>query len=162
MDPVPKTTFTDASGDAWNLRLDVNTIRRVRDAHRVDLARIFTDVKSLDQLFGDVVLLVDVLFEIVRPQADARRIDSEQFGERLVGDSLDRAVTALEEAYIESVPQSRRRQLLRRLVDGTRAAQAQANLRIENAIDGLIRTAISEQNARLDAILQKPKPVSGH
>lgn len=162
MDPLPKTTFTDASGDAWNLRLDVNTIRRVRDAHRVDLARIFTDVKSLDQLFGDVVLLVDVLYEIVRPQANARQIDSQQFGERLVGDALDRAVTALEEAYIESVPQSRRRQLLRRLVDGTRAAQAQATLRIENAIDGLIRTAISEQNARLDAILQKPKPVSGH
>lgn len=152
------TTFLDAEGDAWFLRLDVNTIRRVRSTQRVDLARTFTDARSLEQLFGDVVQLVDVLYEIVRPQADARGIGAQAFGERMVGDTLDRAVTALEEAYIESVPQSRRRELLRRLIAGMKAAQSQAALRIENALDGMILTAIEEQNAQLDAILKRPQP----
>jgi|688.fasta_scaffold07497_19 hypothetical protein len=146
--------FKDTEGRDWSLRLDVATLRRVRDLTSVDLGKLFSDPQQLANLHADIILFVDVLFAIVKPTADARGVSDIQFGQSLAGDVLESAVLAFETSVVDFLPERDRRAVLRQLIDGNRAAQKQAVLRIQNAIrDGLIEQGISEQMATLDQML---------
>jgi len=99
-------TFKDSDGKDWILVLDAPTIRAVRSDCKIDLASL--DDKPFQQLHDDVVLLVDVLYVMCRDQAIAKDITDRQFGQRLVGDAIDRATAALLEAITDFFPQSQR------------------------------------------------------
>lgn len=99
-------SFTDAKGTAWNIRIDVNTLRRVRDATQVDLMRIL-EPEFLTELGGDPITLVSVLWAIVEPQANSAHISPETFGESLTGDAIDEAASALIEGIADFFPSSR-------------------------------------------------------
>jgi hypothetical protein len=144
-------TFSDNESRKWDLRIDIESIRRVRAAHGIDLAKVFASPDALSALNDDVCLLVDVLWELVATQAETRSVTAEQFGRSLSGDSLDSAIMAFEEAVIEFLPQSQRRDIVRRIIEGQRAAQTQATMRLTNAIrTGLIEQGIAETLARVD------------
>ena len=151
---MSEAKFTDTEGRDWSLRLDVATLRRVRDLTSVDLGKLFSDPQQLANLHNDIILFVDVLFAIVKPTADARGVSDIQFGQSLAGDVLESAVLAFETSVVDFLPERDRRAVLRQLIDGNRAAQKQAVMRIQNAIrDGLIEQGISEQMATLDQML---------
>jgi len=144
-------TFSDNESRKWDIRIDIESIRRVRKAHGIDLAKVFASPDALSALNEDVCLLVDVLWELVSTQAETRGVTAEQFGRSLAGDSLDAAIHAFEEAVIEFLPQSQRRDIVRRIIEGQRAAQTQATMRLTNAIrTGLIEQGIAETLARVD------------
>jgi hypothetical protein len=156
---MSEAKFKDTEGREWSLRLDVATLRRVRDLTSVDLGKLFSDPQQLANLHSDIILFVDVLFAIVKPTADARGVSDIQFGQSLAGDVLESAVLAFETSVVDFLPERDRRAVLRQLIDGNRAAQKQAVMRIQNAIrDGLIEQGISEQMATLDQML---RPRSG-
>jgi hypothetical protein len=144
--------FTDAHGRLWPVRIDVSTVRRVRAATGVDLARVLTTAEGVSALHGDVCLFVDVLWEIVRPVAEAtHKLDAEQFGQSLLGDALGDAIRAFEDAVVEFLPESESRQLVSKVIEGGRALAAQSRLRISNALrSGLIETGIRRELERLD------------
>jgi len=152
--------FTDNTGREWNVRIDVDTIRRVRSSHAIDLAKVFASRDELAKLMDDIVVFVDVLATVCGEQMTSRGITPEQFGKSLAGDSIDAAIHAFEEAIIEFLPESKRR-IIRRIIDGGRASQAQAMLRIENALNsGLIEQGIREQMDKLDRDLATAKSSS--
>lgn len=82
----------DSRGDEWEITVNVNTIRRVRDrtAGTVDLFEpAMPDDKPIWQtLYRDVLLWYDVLHAACLPQCQERGISEEQFGERFAGDQL--------------------------------------------------------------------------
>ena len=95
-------TFTDNTGRTWTLSVTVGTIKRVRALCGVDLANIITmesgktpNVGLLERLAADPVLLVDVLFAVCKPEADAKGITDEEFGRAMAGDAIELAATAL-------------------------------------------------------------------
>ena len=150
--------FSDTNGRPWDVRIDINAIRRVRAAFGLDLAKILASPDSLAALYGDIVQLVDVIYTICKPQADASGVSDIQFGEGLAGDVLGMAIEAFEQAAIDFLPESRRRTLLRQILDSGKAVQAQATLRIENAIrDGLIEQGIREEMERIDTQIAQLK-----
>ena len=65
----------------------------------------------IERLSSDVLLLVDVLYAAVQPQAERQNISDEQFGEGLAGDVISDATTALLEALVAFFPEPRRRLL---------------------------------------------------
>lgn len=153
--------FTDTSGRPWDVRIDINAIRRVRDALGIDLAKILASPDALAALYSDVVQLVDAIYLICKPQADVASVSDIQFGEGLCGDVLGAAIEAFEQAAIDFLPESRRRTLLRQILDGGKAAQAQATMRIENAMrDGLIEQGIREQMQAIDTQIERLKAKS--
>lgn len=147
--------FTDDQYRTWSLRIDIAAIRRVRALHGIDLAKVFASRDAFEALYSDIVLLVDVIYTICKPQADELGITDEQFGAALAGDALGRAIHAFEEAAIEFLPESRRRGVLRQMIEAGRAMQAQATLRIENALPDLIQTGIREELTRLDTQIEQ-------
>lgn len=147
--------FTDDAYHTWTLRIDIAAIRRVRALHGIDLAKVFASRDAFEALYSDIVLLVDVIYTICKPQADELGITDEQFGAGLAGDALGRAIHAFEEAAIEFLPESRRRGVLRQMIEAGRAMQAQATLRIENALPDLIKTGMREELTRLDSQIEQ-------
>jgi hypothetical protein len=156
-------SFKDCEDRTWNLRIDIDAIRRVRSAHSIDLATALASTEAIERLTNDIVLTVDVIFELCRPAAELAKITAEQFGRSLAGDALGQAVTAFEEALVDFLPESKRRATARRIIEAGRALQNQTALRITNAMDnGLLEKGIQEQLTSLDQLIEKAmaKPVS--
>jgi len=158
-------TFTDNQDNTWFVRIDVNSLRAIRSAHGVDLGKILGDAKQLQILQDDICKLVDIIFDLVGEQAREMGVTAGDFGAALAGDSLSDAVDAFLEAAIDFLPESKRR-ILRQLIDASKATQAQAELRIQTAInDGLLTDGIREAMTELDNLLTRNKssqqPISG-
>lgn len=116
--------FLDASGNAWQVRVDVSTIKRVRDKYGIDLAKVLSSQEQLTRLADDVVLLVDTLYAVVEPQATTRGINAELFARSLSGDVIEHATMALMEGIIDFFPQGRRA-ILRQIWEKVRALDKQ-------------------------------------
>jgi hypothetical protein len=158
-------TFTDNQDNTWFVRIDVNALRAIRSAHGVDLGKILGDAKQLQILQDDICKLVDILFDLVGEQAREMGVTAGDFGAALAGDSLSDAVDAFLEAAIDFLPESKRR-ILRQLIDANKATQAQAEMRIQAAINsGLLTDGIKEAMTELDNLLARKKtsqqPISG-
>ena len=117
------TCFTDNQERTWSLSVNVNTLRRVKALCGVMLTDLVVlepgkkpTMELLERLANDPVLLVDVLYATIKPEADARGISDESFGAAMVGDVLETAVTALLEEVIVFFP-SAKRMVLKRLLD---------------------------------------------
>jgi hypothetical protein len=85
---------------------------------KVDL-RVIESGKTLAELALDPVKLVDTLYAVVKPQADAAKLTDEQFAALFAGDVLEEAATALMDGIIDFFPASQRRALgkLRTAID---------------------------------------------
>ena len=88
-------TFTDSAGRNWPLCLTIDSAKRVRDLLNINLLEPEAgDPPLITRLGTDEILLCDVLFAMVKPQADSQNITSEQFGQALGGDVILAAHTA--------------------------------------------------------------------
>jgi hypothetical protein len=74
--------FKDAKGETWQIVLHFGNIARTMRAS--DKRFNLTQVGELaDQLAQDPLEFYDLLWILLKPQADAKNIDEEQFGERM-------------------------------------------------------------------------------
>ena len=142
-------TFKDENGRDWEIVVNVDAARRVRDILGVNIASTETG-GVLESIAEDPILLCDLLYVLCKPQADAAGVSDEQFGQALAGDAIDRATTAFLEALVDFFP-SRRRAVLRRLVDGLKAAENQVLAAAEKKLsEGCFERAVDRELAKLD------------
>lgn len=116
-------TFNDNAGRTWTITITVDAIKRVEGLIKgVNLANLTTgDPPLLTRLETDVVLLCDVIFALVKPQADQLSVSDEEFGKAMGGD----AIMAAHDAFWEELTGFFRQ--LRR-TDTARAIEKQAAL----------------------------------
>lgn len=117
-------TFKDTKGRQWELAVNVSAIRRVKALAQVDLLEVLGG-RLIDRLLNEPETLADVLFALVRDQAAAQSITSEDFGAGLAGDAIDDATKALLEELADFFP-SARRTLLRTALTKVREAESAA------------------------------------
>ena len=99
-------TFTDSAGRTWTLAITVDAIKRVESLVKVNLARLLEPRSTgglplLTELEADIILLCDVLFVLVKPQADAQGVTDEQFGQALGGEAIAAAYPAFWEELVD-------------------------------------------------------------
>jgi hypothetical protein len=144
------SVFKDSKGREWTLKLDAPSITKVREEFDgLDLANL--DGSVYLKLTEDVVLLVNVLWVLVRDQAQALSpsVVDIDFGRALVGDCIDNATNALLEAVSNFIPQ-RKRVLL------TAAVREQEKLRQETTERVLARIQDPAMKVRaMDALEQR-------
>ena len=148
-------SFTDNTGRTWTLAVTVGTIKRVRALCDVDLANIITidsgatpKVDLLERLGSDPVLLEDVLFAAVKPEADAKGVTDEEVGRAMSGDAIEMATTALLDEVIDFFPETKRR-VFRKILDAARRFEAKGKVALQTllddpALDGKIDTALAQ------------------
>jgi len=139
-------TFTDSAGRTWTIAVTVDAIKRVEALIKgVNLANLTSgDPPLLTRLETDVVLLCDVIFALVKPQADQLSVTDEEFGKAMGGD----AIMAAHDAFWEELTGFFRQ--LRR-TDTARAIEKQAAL-VKATVE-----AIEQRVETLDtsAVIQK-------
>jgi hypothetical protein len=116
-------TFNDNAGRTWTLAITVDAIKRVEGLIKgVNLANLtHGDPPLLTRLETDIVLLCDVIFALLKPQADQLGVSDEEFGKSMGGD----AIIAAHDAFWEELTGFFRQ--LRR-TDTARAIEKQATL----------------------------------
>lgn len=101
--------FTDNAGSEWCINLDAPLIAAVRKECQVNLTDL--DGKAYEELAGDPVKLVEVLWHLVEEEAKQRGVSYKQFATSLTGDVLEQAADAMLEAITDFFP-LRKRELL--------------------------------------------------
>jgi hypothetical protein len=95
-------TFVDSQGRTWQLALTIDAVKRVRGLLGVNLLELEQgDPPLLTRLGTDVILLCDVIFALVKPEADRVGVTDEQFGAALGGDAILAAQKAFYEELID-------------------------------------------------------------
>ena len=88
-------SFTDTTGRTWELSLTIGAAKRVKGLLDVDLLDLSGGNPPLiTRLHTDAMLLVDVIWAILKPDAEARGVTDEQFAECLGGDAAWNAYLA--------------------------------------------------------------------
>ena len=112
--------FSDNAGRTWTVAVNVDGIKRVRALLDVNLLDVLDDgCKLLADLHDDPVLLVDVLYCLCKPQADAQQVTDEDFGRGMSGDALLHASKALFEGLSDFFPNARQRAAMKGLLRKT-------------------------------------------
>lgn len=112
-------SFKDRDGSEWSVRVDVPMCARVREGCGFELGKlILDDRRRMNELAGDPVLLVRVLYWLCREQIEERKIEPEEFGRLFYGDSLADAFDAVVAAFLDFCP-SQQSKVLRALLAKT-------------------------------------------
>ena len=126
-------TFTDNAGRSWTISVTVDAIKRVRSLLDVDLTEAASG-KLIHQLADSPILLCDVIYCIVKLQADEKGISDEDFGRAMAGDAIDQATTAFLEDLVNFFP-SRKREMLQKVLVKLNNLQAIAAEVISKRLD---------------------------
>ena len=126
-------TFTDNAGRSWDISVTVDAVKRVRSLLDVDLMDAASG-KLIQELAEDPVLLCDVIYCIVKPQADEREVTDEDFGKAMAGDAIDQATTAFLEDLVNFFP-SLRRQMLEKVLTKLKNLEAIAAEVVNKRLD---------------------------
>ena len=143
-------TFADTQGRTWTVTINVDVIRRVRSLLNINLLEA-VEGRLLERLITDPVLLCDILFVVIQPEAVTKDISDEDFGRSLGGDVLDLATTALLEELVDFFPSAKRtvfRKALIKLKQLETLAIETATQRLESSeLEQRMRAAISGTQA---------------
>jgi len=126
-------TFTDTQGRVWSVAITVDAVKRVRALTGTDLLAV-AGGDLLERLSTDPILLADVLYACVKPEADAKQVSDIDFGRALAGDVIGAATTALLQDIIDFFPAPKRALLakaLGKLGEVQTAALEAASIRLE-------------------------------
>ena len=95
-------SFTDTESREWTLSLTIDSVKRVRALLDVNLLELEAgNPPLLTRLGTNVILLCDVIFVLVKPQADAAGVTDEQFGAAMGGDAILAAQAAFYDEIID-------------------------------------------------------------
>ena len=142
-------TFGDNAGNEWAVEINVAALKRIRSLTRTDLLEVISGGDLLERLMRDPVLLCDILFALVKPQADQKQISDETFGAAMAGDAIDSATAALLDELVAFCPSPRDRANLGRVLLVVRNAMDRARDVVEARLDGgeierIVEKALSE------------------
>jgi len=161
-------TFTDSAGRTWTVSLTLDSVKRVRDLLGVNLLELDQgEPPLLTRLGTDVILLCDVIFAILKPQADAAGVSDAEFGAALGGEVIMAAQKAFYEELVGFFRQLGRGDLARAVEAQQRMillAVAAVERRIEGVdVEGEIEKtlgAVSERSESNRGSLSSNSPAS--
>jgi hypothetical protein len=134
-------SFKDNKNHTWTINITVAAIKRVRALCDIDLyslVEIGEDGKSntalLEHLSRDPVLLIDAIYAVCKPEADALGISDEEFGEAMAGDAIDEAAAAFLDELVDFFPGMKRR-ALKKILEASHRFEEAAKQRLTTILD---------------------------
>ena len=95
-------TFQDSAGRTWTLSMTVDSVKRVRDLMQINLIEPEAgDPPLLTRLGMDDLLMLDVIYYLIRPQAEQLNISDSDFAKALGGDAVLSAINAFYEEMVD-------------------------------------------------------------
>ncbi len=149
-------TFKTADGKAWDIRINVAAIKKVRDLVKVDLyAMLGEGFQSLAKLLNDPVTLVDVVYVLCKDQADKDGVTDEDFGRGMAGNVILDATNAFTEELVDFFPNPSVREQLR---DALRKSKRVMDLMLAKTAKDLGEIDPEKEAAKIIATLESKSP----
>ena len=136
----PASSFPDRLGRRWTLDLKYGDFTRLRNSSlQVDLLTLGNSnddaaKQLLSRLAGDEVFLVSVIYELLAPQIEARKITPEEFAEGLDGSVIDAALDALIEG-IANFSRPQRGQMIRKVWSKMKSLESSMSQTVQEELD---------------------------
>ena len=162
--------FQDSEDRAWAIKLTFGDLKRVLTLTGVNLAKPGkhvskeSDLTKLDEdswptylrLANDPILLMDVVYSILEPQAKEKKISSENFGQAITPtvfkDMFDKFWRVYHDFFLEAGDQ-----MGAKMVEGVlkmRALEAKQVSKVDAAMDRAIEEAEKKIEDQIETILQ--------
>ena len=139
-------TFTDTTGRQWTIAVNIHAIKRVRALIGVDLLTV-VEGSLFTKLVDDPIFLCDLIYALVKPEADAQQVSDEAFGQAMAGDAIEHATVALLEELVGFFHGAKRR-MLEKALRKIKTLEATAAELAEQRIDAVaIDPAVFDQTA---------------
>jgi hypothetical protein len=95
--------FKDSKSREWSVAVTVGVVNRIKD--KADLRYALDDkMKMYFEIIGDPCKLADIVYAIIKPQADAAGVTLEDFADALDGDVIVKMAEAFEGALVDFFP----------------------------------------------------------
>lgn len=120
--------FKTTDGTEWQVVVNVATIKRCMDDTGLRLTDLFASEAKIGEFFADDVRFCEVLFSVIRPQADAADKTLDDFLAGIDGTVIEKAVEALL-AELSDFFQEPRKGLLKKVME--RYSKAAEKVRVE-------------------------------
>ena len=105
--------FKDGAGREWTVAINFGAVRRCHDLADCDLMNLADgnqfEKSTIFRLDADAMFLSDVLWAVIKPQADAAGVTKEQFEDGMAGDLVETAKEALLAEIVNFTPNRRDR-----------------------------------------------------
>ncbi|MEM6852914.1 MAG: hypothetical protein AAF593_00720 [Planctomycetota bacterium] len=119
---MPKTfTFTDSTGDAWEITSGYQTLQAIEQELGVSFADS-EQTPALMRIVTDWLFAYQAVEIACRQQREDRGLSAEDFSDRIAGDTLADAQRGLVDAVIEFLPWKEKREATRETVRQIQAA----------------------------------------
>lgn len=152
--------FKDRQGRPWIVSVNVDAVKRVRTLLEIDLLDIGKG-KVLEKLASDEVMMVDLVYVLIKPEADAMGVTDEDFGRSMAGDAIDRAYDAFLAEYVDFFRNPRRRELMQKALAKLASLEERIIARAEGRLaSGEMEERLETEMRKAEAELEKP-PTSG-
>jgi hypothetical protein len=126
--------FKDSKARTWDITVNVGTAKAVKDLTTVNLFDLYST--EAQKVFSDPCLLVNVLYVLCKKQAEDRKISDVEFGECLVGDSIEEAATSLLQEVAHFFPKSRR-EIMEKMLEKSQTAAKVMEKRAMEQVEAL-------------------------
>lgn len=138
-------SFKDREKRDWSVDITVGSIKRVADRLKINLYSLIDDkMAGFQELMANPVKLVDVVYVLCLPQAEAAKISDEDFGGSLCGESLNAMQEAFTTALIDFFPDRSQAATLRKMIAKAKEVAAIVQTNNGTAIDNLDANSLVE------------------
>lgn len=164
---MPPSIFSDQQGRSWRLELNYSLAKRLRDVTGLDFVN-YQDGKALLAIHDSDEQLVQVLWLLCEPQANAAQISEEAFGSGLGGEALEQGIEALEQALLNFSRPAKRQAIAAIRDKAHELVAAQTNLTETKLrspkVTEFLTTKLAEASAEIDRQIDaqlKSSPIFG-
>lgn len=103
-------SFTDTAGRTWPVTITVTDLKRVRQLTGIELGKL--TLQGLAELVADPATFADVLYVLVKDEADRLGVSDVSFGRALSGDVMEAAALSFWRAWADFCPSQTRQVVL--------------------------------------------------
>lgn len=112
-------TFKDRQSREWTVDLNITEAKRAKSMLQVDILDLMDEAKGtelLARLQGDEIFVVDLVYVLVKDQADKLGVTDEDFGRAMAGGAIDEAHKVLLAEICDFFRNPARRAVLRTMM----------------------------------------------
>ncbi len=126
--------FTDKTGKEWDVSLSIGALKRIKSFLGIDLLDPVQIEKFQENMASDPSAIAELIFAVVKRQADARGIIADDFYDALDTEALLAAAHALTDALVDFIPSPQRPTLRAKIAEDLKKLEEDGDLSMTSPV----------------------------
>lgn len=122
--------ITDTKNRSWNIVININTVKRIRDVNKIDILKLLADQETSEKVLNDLVCFTEILHTCVGCTETI-----EEFSNNFDGETIENAMKIFLEEFVDFFPPKKRqilRSVLQKIMESENNLLTEASTMVEN------------------------------